>query len=888
MQDLFDHYPTANLPKTLSALTSTDKHLLLEEFNNNQVDYPIDKTVVDIFRKQVELTPEAIAVIFEDKQLTYKEIDKFSNQLAHYLKNKGVKEDTLIPICIERSAQMIIGALGILKSGAAYVPIDPDYPAERIKFILEDTQADIVISSSKSKSKLQYSKSLNIIELDEEISFIHAMPQFDIDFRIQPQQLAYVIYTSGSTGNPKGVMIEHKGLVNLALSQVIEFRLKPGMKTLQFASFGFDASSSEFFTALLSGGCLVLPQKKDLLSAEDFEKLINKHKVEIATLPPSYQHVVKDSLGTIKTIISAGEPLTEAIGRYLQSKGIRLFNGYGPTENTVCVSMSDDPIKDDHTIVIGKPIANVKVYIVDKAHNLCPVGTMGEICVAGIQLARGYLNRPDLTAEKFVANPFVNEEGARMYKTGDLGRWLADGNIEFLGRLDDQVKVRGYRIELGEIENILHQCELVNQAVVLAKDNKEGRKQLVAYVVAKKSFDRKAVINYLKEKLPEFMVPFVWVQMEAFPVTPNGKIDKKALPEPDMNDVLNNYVAPRTEVEKKLVNIWQKLFHINLLGIQDNFFDLGGNSILAIQIVSQARRLKYNLQPSDFFIYHTIEELSRIINERSLVGTAKQQRNTLGFNEKEKSIISINNKGTKVPFFFMSPGFSVYDKVVRYLDKDQPFYFFIPYSYKSVENIASYYIQEMKKIQPEGPYCLAGYCGFGEVALEMAQQLTAKGEKVIFLALFEFYFPTAISSIYYKERLKYYYNELKSISIKEKASLLYRFINRKLKKFRRRTSKAIDRKFRNLPETSGYLIGKNLYFAKPYNGKVLLFRSNIRTARISDDPYMGWLNYFTGDVKTYTIEGNHKTMFNEIGAVQIAENLKANLFELPYDSLEEI
>ncbi|TKK67990.1 amino acid adenylation domain-containing protein [Ilyomonas limi] len=875
MKDMFDNPLTTDLPEALSELTAKEKHLLLKEFNNTTVDYPLDKTVIDLFENQAALTPQAVAVTFEEQQLTYKAINEYANQLAHYLRSKGVTAEALVPICIERSPQMIIGILGILKAGGTYVPVDPDYPAERIQFMLEDTKAAIAVSSSTTKSRLQYSGSMDIIELDEELSVIRQQPATNITIRSKAHQLVYIIYTSGSTGKPKGVMIEHGGLVNLSLSQAEGFGLKPGTKMLQFASFGFDASCSEIFTTLLSGGCLVLPQKKDLLAAEEFEKLVCKHKVEVVTLPPSYQLLVKDNLGTIRTIISAGEALNATTGRYLQTKGIRLINGYGPTENTVCVSMSDDPIKDNQVVVIGKPISNVKVYILDKAGDLCPVGTAGEICVGGVQVARGYLNRPELTATKFVEDPFAGEQGARMYKTGDLGRWRTDGNIEFLGRFDDQVKIRGYRIELGEIENVLHQCELVSQAVVLAKEDKDGNKRLVAYIVPNGTFDRKAIIAYVKGKLPDYMVPSILVQVEVFPLTSNGKIDKKALPEPDMSEVLNKYAAPRTAIEQKLVNIWQKLFHIKQLGIHDNFFDLGGTSIQAIQVVSQARRAGYNLQPNDFFIHQTIEALAGVINERLAAGTAKRQHNATGSSGTAQSIITINSRGTKVPFFFMSPGFSVYDKVVCALDKDQPFYFFIPYPYKSVESIAAYYVQEMKKIQPEGPYCLGGYCGFGEVALEMAQQLTAKGDKVTFLALFEFYFPTAFKPVDYKERLKYYLDGLKNYPVKEKASLFYGFIYRKIRKLKRRTSKAIDRKLKNLPETTGYLIGKNLYTAKPYNGKVLLFRSNIRTSEVSDDPYMGWSNHFTGEVELYTIEGDHKTMFHAPGAVQIAEKLKA-------------
>jgi amino acid adenylation domain-containing protein len=849
-------------------LTPAEKHQLLVEFNNTKVDHPLDKTVIDLFEKQVEEHPGDIAIIFDEKHLTYQELNEKSNQLAHYLKSKSVKRETLVPICIERSPEMIIGILGILKAGGAYVPIDTDYPLERIKYILEDTNAAIAISSRESKLKLLSAKNIDVIELNEPHSVINQQSISNINNAVKTYNLVYVIYTSGSTGKPKGVMIEHGGLTNLTLSQIEIFQLKPRMKTLQFAAFGFDASCSEIFTALLSGGCLVLPQKKHLLSAEEFEKLINKHSVEVVTLPPSYQHVVKDSLGTLNTIISAGEPLNESVGKYLRLKGIRLLNGYGPTENTVCTCMSDDPIKDNHIIVIGKPVPNVQVYILDKEGDLCPIGVTGEICVAGVQVARGYLNREDLTEQKFVVNPFETDTETRMYKTGDLGRWLPNGNIEFMGRIDDQVKIRGYRIELGEVEAVLHQCELVKQAVVLTKEDKEGNNILVAYIVAEKIFDKKAITAFLKIKLPEYMVPAIFIQLDKFSTTPNGKIDKKALPDPYTTDLVNGeYIAPRTKVQKQLATIWREIFRIEQIGIQDNFFELGGNSIKAVQVVSYVKRTGYDLQPSDFFIHQTIEDLSKIITHR-----LHSNKSLHHINREEKFIIPMQTTGKKIPFFFMSPGFSVYDKVIPALDTEQPFYFFIPYSYKSVEEIAECYIREMKKIQPKGPYCLGGYCGFGEVALEMAQQLTAEGEEVALLALFEFYFPAVIKPFKLKERFEYYQEQLRNVTTGRKFLLLTDLVYRQLRRFKRKTTKAIDIKFRNLPDKSGYFIGKGLYTAKPYNGKILLFKSAIRTLRIIEEPLMGWSNYFS-NAELFIIDGNHKTMFYNPGSIQIAQKL---------------
>ena len=389
------------------------------------------------------------------------------------------------------------------------------------------------------------------------------------------------------------------------------------MKSLQFASLGFDASCYDIFNTLISRGCLVLCHKEDLLSAEGFEDLVNEHKIELATLPSSFQQMIKESLGTIKTIVSAGEALNVEIARYMNSNGVRVINAYGPTELTVCASLTDDPIKENNLVTIGKSNPNQQIYIVDPSLNLCPVGVPGELCVAGAQVARGYLNRPELTSEKFIANPFRKELGATLYRTGDLARWLPDGNIEYLGRIDTQVKVRGFRIELGEIESVLQQNEYVREAVVLAKEAEEGNKRLVGYIVPNGVFEKDAIVNYLKSKLPDYMVPALWVELDSLPVTSSGKIDRKALPDPDVSELLSNeYVAPRNETERILAGIWKDLLHAERVGINDNFFDLGGDSIITIQVLSRARRLGYELKPNDIFIHQTISSLSAAISER--------------------------------------------------------------------------------------------------------------------------------------------------------------------------------------------------------------------------------------------------------------------------------
>jgi len=602
----------------LNILSIAEEQHLLFDLNANTTAWPTGKTIIDLFEEQVAADPQAIAVVFEAEKFTYRQLNEKANQLAYYLQAKGVKKETLVAISIERSLEMIVGILGVLKAGGAYVPIDTEYPAERMQFMLEDTAVNILLTSDNIRPNLPVNNRLNIISLDGDWDEIAIQPTEDIKTPINANNLAYIIYTSGSTGKPKGVMIEHSGVVNLALSQAADLRLKPQMKTLQFASFGFDASCYEIFNTLLSGGNLVLPKKEDLLSAEKFEALVNKHGVEVAVFPPSFLLVIKDSFGTIKTLVSAGEALTAGIAKHIQSKGIRLINAYGPTENTVCTTLSDDTVKENDVVVIGNPISNVQVYILDKTNNLCPTGVMGELCIGGPQLARGYLNRAELTAEKFIDHPFSKEAGSKIYKTGDLGRWLADGNIEYLGRKDDQVKIRGYRIEPGEIEMAVRQSDLVSQAVVIPWQNKEGNKSLVGYIVPSTFYNKNALVTYLQANLPDYMIPALWVELEQLPLTSNGKIDKKALPDPGTSDMLSNqYVAPGTEAENKLVTIWQDILQAERIGIHDNFFELGGHSLLAMRLISAVRKgLNADLSVKELFLYPTIAELGAYLYEQ--------------------------------------------------------------------------------------------------------------------------------------------------------------------------------------------------------------------------------------------------------------------------------
>jgi len=612
----------------LQMITKSEEQQLLVEFNDTKADYPKDKTIVDLFEEQAAKTPQSIAVVFEEEQLSYQQLNERANQLAHYLRSKEVKEETLVPVCIERSLEMIVGILGILKAGGAYVPIDPEYPAERISYMLEDTAASIIISSKASRSKLQASENIEIIELDNDWSTgVGQLSTFNCQpSTLKPHHLAYVIYTSGSTGKPKGVMNQHSGVVNRLCWAQDYYKLTDKDSVLQKTTFSFDVSVWELLWPLLAGAKLVFAKPGGHKDNDYLKSIIEEREISMLHFVPSMLGAFLPDLEpgdckSLRKVLCSGEALKHSHVELFKEKlpDAELHNLYGPTEAAIDVTYWSLPEKEKEikTVPIGRPVANTRMYIFDKQQNLVPVGVSGEIHIGGVQVARGYLNRPELTAEKFIADKFNKEEGARLYKTGDLGKWLKDGNIDYLGRIDEQVKIRGHRIELGEIETVLQQSGLVNEMIVLAKEDKTGNKKLVGYAVPAEKFDKEIIITYLKDKLPEYMVPAMWVELHSLPLTSNGKIDRKALPDPDLSELLaSEYIEPRNEIEENLVAIWQGLLGINKVSITDNFFELGGDSILTIQVSSQLKRLGYQMHPRDIFIHQTIEKLSKAIIQR--------------------------------------------------------------------------------------------------------------------------------------------------------------------------------------------------------------------------------------------------------------------------------
>ncbi len=611
----------------LRMLTPAEEQQLLNEFTNTTTPYPKDKTIVHLFEEQVTKTPNSIAVVFENEQLTYDQLNERSNQLSDSLKSLGVREDTLVPICIERSIDMIVAILGILKAGGAYVPIDPEYPLERINHMLEDTEARIIISTISFRELFRdVTKSKHLLYLDNMTGTL-SLSYPDKPCPAKANSLAYVIYTSGSTGNPKGVLVTHRNVVSLVRG-VDYVPLSNENILLSTGSSSFDATTFEYWSTLLNGGRLIFSREDKLLNIEALKKEIEKREVNIMWFTSSWFNSIVDTdvtvFGRLKTILVGGEKLSEKhIYKVKQTyPSIRLINGYGPTENTT-FSLTYNITETGNTIPIGYPLNNRSAYLLNEQLQLVPIGAAGEIYLSGAGLSRGYLNRPDLTSVKFISNPFTKEDGAKMYKTGDIGRWRSDGNLEYLGRRDEQVKIHGYRIELGEIESALQQNDLIRRAVVISWVDNGGNKKLVAYVVAEGFFDKEDIEYYLKGKLPAYMIPNIWVELNSLPITRNGKVDKKALPEPSISgQMIDRYEAPHNEQQMALAKIWKELLHMEKVSIHDSFFRLGGHSLLGMRLISLMRKeLNLELSIKELFQYNTIMDLDKYLEIQAKAGS---------------------------------------------------------------------------------------------------------------------------------------------------------------------------------------------------------------------------------------------------------------------------
>ncbi|MBD1922211.1 amino acid adenylation domain-containing protein [Funiculus sociatus GB2-A5] len=962
--DLFDdatitrmlgHYQTllesivANPQKRLGELTiltnAEQKQLLI--FSHNQsttqnLPSKIEDCFHQLFEAQVEQSPDAIALIFQNQQLTYRELNIRANQLAHHLQQLGVVPDVLVGICVERSVDMIVGLLGILKAGGAYLPLDPSYPQERLNFMLEDAQISILLTQSILAPLWkdcwgERQHGLSVVCLDTDWDEIAYHPQHNPTSNVTLDNLAYVIYTSGSTGKPKGVLVQHRGVSNLAEAQIEVFKLQPSDRILQFASLSFDASIFEIIMALRIGATLYIAKKESLLPGQALIKLCKDNNITCITLPPAVLAVLpKEELPALHTIICAGESCSKDIVNKWASDH-RFFNAYGPTEATVWATIAE--INDNsEKPPIGRPIANTQIYILDRYLQPVPIGISGELYISGDGLARGYLNRPELTAERFIPNPFIKavkieneaqiqvnssfyplkEESRteRLYKTGDLATFKPDGNIEFLGRIDEQVKIRGFRIELGESEAVLRQYPAVKEAVVIVREDRPDDKRLVAYIVPQQNqaLTTIEIRDFLKKKLPDYMVPSFFVLIDSLPLTVNGKVARLALPTPfNLKSEISNltlHVAPRTSTESTLAKIWAEVLNIERVGIGDNFFDLGGNSLLAIRLMDEVyKQFKRELPLSTLFLNPTVE---------SLASTLFVENNSRSWSP----LVAIQPKGSNPPFFCVHPIFGVvfpYYELAYHLGKNQPFYGLQPRGIDGeqppitrIEDMAAYYIEALRVVQPKGPYFLGGWSFGGLVAFEMAQQLQKSGHEVGLVAMLDTLAPGSDNQPSFKDGFRFlftiatryiwsfiidyfylltdsknnsqsfisHFPILNKLVLLLEKNLFWRSIlgEEAIANLMSQESRSqILRELTIQPMLRVFHANSEAtlnYSPQVYPNRITLFKTSVQL-KTEQDTSMGWSNLAVGGVEIHNIPGNHLTMLKKPHVQVLCEQLKA-------------
>ncbi len=809
---------------TLPLLSEAQKYQLLVEWNHTQADYPKDGCIHQLFEAQVQRTPEAIAVVFESEKVTYRELNCRANQLAHYLRTLGVGPDVLVGIIVERSLEMVVGLLGILKAGGAYVPLDPAYPLERLAFMLEDAQVSVLLTQQHLVAGLPEHGALVVCLDVSGWNSIAQSRQENPKSSAMADDLAYVIYTSGSTGKPKGVQIPHRAVVNFLLAMLDQPGLTSQDILLAVTSLSFDIAANELFLPLLVGARLVVVSREVATSGALLQaKLYECGATVLQATPATWRLILaagwqgynlqgsSRGVGRLK-VLCGGESLDRELANQLLERGAVLWNLYGPTETTIWSATYLVEPKAG-LVPIGRPIANTQIYLLDLHLQPVPIAVPGEVYICGAGLAQGYLNRPELTAERFIPNPFSDQPGVRFYKTGDSARYLPDGNIEFLGRIDNQVKIRGFRIEPGEIETVLSRHPAVFQAVVVAREDVPGDKRLVAYLVPHQEQVLKSteLRRFLKQNLPEYMIPSAFVLLDTLPLTPNSKVDRQALLmlEQERLEQEEAFVPPQDALELQLTKIWEEVLGVQPIGMRDNFFELGGESLLAVRLFAQIEKTFNKALPLlALFQAQTVEQLANILRQDGwqsswfyslpvqphnfkaasvlpserveqlpnlpyqeaqnkttckhnpelspqeirelLASTARWTGRRLGSNF---LLMEINpySPGSKPPFFWVNEGDHLW-----HLGADQPVYY-LPYGFITVRDPATYikalaslYVDEICSVQPNGPYFLGGYCFTGLVALEIAHQLQAQGQEVALLALLQTYGPNPLLRLYYQ------------------------------------------------------------------------------------------------------------------------------------------
>ncbi len=849
--------PEGNISK-YELLTKPEKEQILEVWNPKLPALPDALSMQAKLEDIAKQYPNRKAVSYQNESLTYEALDRRATQVAQALQQAGVARNTLVGLFAERSLELMIGIWGILKAGAAYLPLDPEYPEERIQYMLEDAGVSVILTQATLQEKIATFNANNItIEAtaEREIEDIQ-LPQ------AEPQELAYMIYTSGSTGRPKGVPITQHNLLHSTMARFAYYETSP-TAFLLLSSFSFDSSVAGIFWTFCNGGTVVLPPRRMEQDIRALANLIAEEKVTHSLLLPSLYGVLleyapKQQLQSLENIVVAGEacPPTLVQAHFEKIPDTLLYNEYGPTEGTVWSTAHQITIEDaEKSVPIGRPIPNATNFILDKNLQLVPVGVQGELYIGGEGVAQGYWQRPELSLERFIEHPLSK---TKLYKTGDLVRYRANGLIDFLGRTDHQVKIRGHRIELDEIRNVLLQVPLVRDAIALINEQR-----IMAYLLASKEVNKMGVRHWLRSKLPNYMQPSTIVLLEEFPRLPNGKIDQTALPTTDASpNELGETTRPQSALETQLLSIWKSVLQTDKVHVTDNFFEIGGDSIRTIQLIAKAQQQGIQLAPNHLFDYQSIRALAAFLENEDEEAKAWE------------SLTALKKGSSKLPLFCIHSGGGhvfFYRNLVNYLDEKHSLYALQAKGidgkeaiHDSIEAMAAQYIQEIKKIQVEGPYALLGTCFSNAVGLEMAHQLRAAGDEIELLVFVDSG-PAHLTSAKIRGE--------KKTAQRFKAMLKagdWRMIQKKINSRLAAVQRKIEKPFKSQQEIEFqetlFRLNKlyRYYNWRAYDGKVVFIRSSEFAARTDKDYHIEqWKKLAIQDLDVHIVEGHHLTLFEE-------------------------
>ena len=885
----------------LEMLSSQERDQLVLGWNNTQAEYPRNKCVHELFEQQAAQTPEGIALTFGAQKISYKDLNRRANQLANYLREMGVGPEVLVGVCLERSVDMVTALFGVLKAGGAYVPLDPTHPKERLGFILDETEAQVVLTHDHLADEFD-GRQIKTVCLDRDYFSILEQREDNPVSGVDSANLAYVIYTSGSTGAPKGVQISHGSVANFLASMSKTPGLALPDSLISVTTMLFDIFGLELYLPLVNGAQVELLSREVIADGESLRRHIESSTATVMQATPATWRMLLaagwEGSDRLK-VLCGGEALPRDLADELAQRCFQLWNMYGPTETTIW-SSADRVEGGERVITAGKPIANTQIYVLDEHLQPVPAKVRGEVYIGGDGLARGYLKASDLTAQRFIPDPF-SSEGARLYRTGDVGRFLKDGRLEIIGRADNQIKVRGYRIEPAEIESVLVGYEGVREAVVVTSADKSGENRLVAYLIADDdtNLGTKALRAYLREKLPEYMMPSVYMKLDQLPLSANGKLDRKSLPAPKQlrSEFEADWVAPRTPTEETVARIWADLLALEQVSVNDNFFDLGGHSLLATLAMSQIQEaFQAEIEVRELFEFPTVAGLSEAIDKAL---TAREEHQEIAAAGGRLSLVSIQPEGINPPFFCVHPvGGSVfcYAQLSKHLGLEQPFYGLQARGLEGelepiedIETMAAHYILELRGLQPEGPYYLGGWSMGGVVAFEMAQQLLAAGQETAFLALMDARVSGSTGEgidasdsellVFFALDLGFPFEDVGSlrsllvdVAPDEQLDHVLQLAQANNLIAQDAELSTFHRLFKVFRADQRAL---EAYSPRPYSGDLSIFRAADHQFDTSPDPNLGWKGLALGDINITTVPGNHFTMFREPHVKVLAQEFAA-------------